>query len=459
MTGPFDLQRLHELCGSLLPEAGGNGQAFRVVRALGPLGALVLRPDVLARAVAWQREMNGELGPLPPAPVRLVQRGQVGILLATRNPAALPLLRPAFVLPVEWRRGDASSPLLPTGLAVLADAVLRDLGLSGLSLHLASWLERDGADFSALDVSPDSAWAALAAAAIVTDDGGATLPDVLVSAAWTREQDQRGWVARVDHVPEKLDAALAEGARVVLLPQENAIEAAAWRDRNPRALIEIRHLSNAPGAPRRVLAPVLHALEAAPARAAGASFKQRSNYYIRMPEEGLNEYYRDELLDEVVAEMRPQVEDHPPLRDVSGLVIIASKSWSLGPLLASLFDPQRMLILHDGALPGPTRILSASLPTCGRSGRPDRHVQAVECEPGKTFSDDVAAAVAAFAGDADADRIVIDLTAGYRDFHFAVLSSLPRNAEVVFVHAPQDRRHPRVRPGTERLRRLVIPAR
>ena len=459
MSVRLDLPRLHALCGAELPAEGGNTAAGHVVVALGPLAPLWLEPEVLDRAHAWRCEMTGEPCTPRPRAARLLERGQIGILLATQHAPPLPLLRPAFVLPVTWQRGSDFSPRLPAGLAAFAAKVLRDIEINGLSLHLPAWLENSTADFSALEFSPCSAWAALAAGAIVARQGSVTRPDVLVSAAWTPESPSRGWIAPVDGVDAKLDAALAAGAGIVLLPQENALEAAAWRARHPDATIEIRHLSNVPGEPQRVLAPVLHALEAAPSRAADASFATCSDYFVRMPEEGHNEYYRDELVADVAAQLRRQVEGDDRLRGVNRLVIIASKSWSLGILLASLFDPGEVLVLHDGGLDASLQTLLQTLPAHGRAGRPPRVVRAARCRPGVTFADDVAAALAAFAAPGGGGRIAIDLTAGYRDFHFAVLSALPPNAEVVFVHAPQDRRHARVKPGTEQLRRLAIPGR
>lgn len=459
MSGRLDLPRLHALCGTHLPAVGGNTRASEIVAAFGPLAPLWLRLEVLDRAHAWRCEMTGE--PVTPRPraARLLDRGQIGILLATQHAPPLPLLRPAFVLPVVWQSGGGISRRLPAGLAAFAARVLRDIGIDGLSLHLPAWLENSTVDLSALEFSPDSAWAALAAGAIVARQGGVTRPDVLVSAAWMQESTTRGWIASVDGVDAKLDAAVAAGAGIVLLPQENAPQAADWRARHPEAVIEIRYLSNPPSEPQRALAPVLHALEAAPLRAADASFATCSDYFVRMPEEGHNEYYRDELVADVAAQLRPGVEGDERLRDVSRLVVIASKSWSLGILLASLFDPSDVLVLHDGGLDASLRMLLQELPVHGRSGRPPRAVQAARCRPGPTFADDVAAELAVFAAAAGGGRIAIDLTAGYRDFHFAVLSALPPNAEVVFVHAPQDRRHARVKPGTEQLRRLAIPGR
>jgi hypothetical protein len=459
MGKPLDIGRLHELCGRLLPEAGGNTRARDIVRGLGPLAALWLRPEVLDRAHAWHCEMTGGASSPRPGIGPAVARGQIGILLATEAPDSLPLLRPAFVLPVEWRSGGRSSPLLPAGLAAFGDKVLRDIGIPGLSLHLASWLERDGGDLSGLAFSPDSAWASLAAGAIVASQGGLTLPDVFVSAAWSRDDARRGWITRVEHVAAKLDAAAEAGAAIVLLPRENDAEAAAWQAQNPGKRLDVRHLSNATGDPQRALADVLHALEATPTRAAGATFEECAAYYVRMPEAGHNEYYRDELAAEVVARMRPQVDAAPRLRDVDRLVIIASRSWSLGVLLTLLFDPPHVLVLHDGGLNQAAHVLMGELPTVGRNGLSPRAVTEARCCPGDTFPEEVAAALNAFASDAVQGTVAIDLTAGYRDFHFAVLAALPPKAEAVFVHAPQDRRHWRVRPGTEQLRRLIVPGR
>lgn len=459
MSGRLDLPRLHALCGAKLPAVGGNHAAAEIVAALGPLAPLWLEDEVLDRAHAWRCEMMGEPCSARPPTAPVVERGQVGILLATRRSPPLPLLRPAFVLPVVWQAGGEFSRRLPAGLAACAAGVLRDVGIDGLSLRLPVWLEESSANLSALEFSAASAWATLAAGAIVAEQGGVTRPDVLVSAAWTPESPTRGWIGSVDGVDAKLDAAVAVGAGLVLLPQENAPEAARWRARHPDVAIEIRHLSNLPGEPRRVLAPVLHALEAAPSRAADDPFDVRSDYFVRMSDEGSNEYYRDELVADVLPRLRPQVDGDDRLRDMSRLVIIASKSWSLGILLASLFDPCDVLVLHDGGLSSPLQMLERTLPSCGRVGRPPREVRSAHCRPGPTFGDDVAAALAAFAAADHAGRIVIDLTAGYRDFHFSVLSALPSNAEVVFVHATQDRRYSRAQPGTERLRRLVIPGR
>ena len=203
MTLPLELVRLSALCGSELPEVGRGAAAWNVETSLrspgmlGPLAGSWLRAEVLSLARRWQREMHGEPGGTPGVNAAPIERGQIGILLATQNAKSFPLLRPAFVLPVEWRRAGRSSDLLPAGMADFANSVLRDVGVADLSLHLAALLEKSGTDLSGLRFSYESAWAALAAGAIVAKQQGATLPDVLVSAAWTSADGRPGWIAGI----------------------------------------------------------------------------------------------------------------------------------------------------------------------------------------------------------------------------------------------------------------------
>jgi hypothetical protein len=50
MRPRLSLARLQELCGRELPERNAGGQAFRVVKQLGDIGRLWLRPEVIDRA-------------------------------------------------------------------------------------------------------------------------------------------------------------------------------------------------------------------------------------------------------------------------------------------------------------------------------------------------------------------------------------------------------------------------
>ena len=55
--------------------------------------------------------------------------------------------------------------------------------------------------------------------------------------------------------------------------------------------------------------------------------------------------------------------------------------------------------------------------------------------------------------------MVVDITAGYRHYGFAILAALPANAVVTCIHAQLDSRYSSVVPGTERLYVLDIPGR
>lgn len=464
MTSPLDLARIQALCGMPLPERGGGWHAWHaetVLAAPGGLGLLAgswLRDEVIARARVWQSEMNGEPTAPPNSNAVRLKRGQIGILLATENSTSFPLLRPAFVLPVEWRRGERSSALLPAGMADFAAAVLYDIGGSDLCLHLAASLEEAGTNLSGLRFSYESAWAALAAGAIVAKQQGATRPDVLVSAAWTNADGRPGWIAGIGQVQDKLDEAAAHGARIVLLPQENAIEAGQWRDRNPDSPLDIRHLSNVPGDPERVLAPVLQALEAEPSRAAGASLEERCGYFTRMARAEQNKYYRKELLDDIVVRMRPFVTSDSRFEGIEQLVLIASTSASLGFLSVRLFDPNRVLVVHDGQHARDTAELIDGLAITGRPTNMPRYVEPAQCRPDNNFAADVKAALRRCSVNGGG-RILLDLTAGYRHYVFAILSALPENAVVTCIHAEMDGRYSSVKPGTERLSVLDIPGR
>jgi hypothetical protein len=432
-----------------------------VVEEFGPLADLWLRPEVVDRSWAWRGEMNGEPVVAPAAASPTLARGQCGLLLVTAHAASFPRLRPAFVLPVEWRREARASPLLPDGLAgfsaaVLGDLGLGDLGLGGLSLHLPDWLTSRGVDLSGLRFAYDSAWASLAAGAIVADQGGATLPDVMASAAWNHEQPTRGWFKRIEGLADKLDAAVAAGARVVFAPRENLTDVEAWRAARPDVTLDIQLLSNATDVPAKALAPVLVALEAMPTLKTGADFEQRSRYYVRLPPSAKDRYHRDELLEDLVGRLRPQVEAAWAFPASDRLALVVSKSWSLALLVVRLFDPAHVLLLHDGKLNDVLGILEAELPVNGRAGRARRTVTAAECRPGGTFVGDIRAAVMRFA--AGAPSVVVDATAGYKDFQFSILSNLPANALAMYIATDQDLLHASAVPGTERVRVLSIPS-
>jgi len=453
----LDLARLQELCGSDLPQRGGGDHAVTVVHELGPLANVWLRPEVIDRARAWRDAVNeipaSENRWVAPSP----ERGQIGILLATHNPETLPLLRPAFVLPVEWRRGEKNSQRLPIGLADEARRVLEDLELVEPSLHLASWLEEMDADFSALEFTTDSAWAALAAGAIVTHEGGVTLPDVMVSAAWTRERQKgQGRIRSVQSIDHKLAAAAACGAKWIFVPQENRHEVEALAADHPGRELQIDYLPNLSTVPRAAIATVVSALQAKPTRDAGADFAQRSNYYVRMPRPKQDTYYRDELLAEVVAMLEPSVRDDQHLLDIDGIVIIVSESKSIVHLMVGLFDPARVLLLYDGKMAETISDLVDSLAGMPRADGQTRQVTHVQLPEDNALLEGLIQQVSLFSQ--NCRRVAVDLTSGYRHYMFSLVAALPGNGVPMYFDTKLDEVYRTVRPETTDLHVVQLPS-
>jgi len=454
---PVDDEGLRLHCGSELPEKGPGRRADAIIEWMGePLARAWLRKHVIDAAEARRAAVYGAAASTRSAsPPRDGTPGRCRLLLVTKGSESLPLLRPGLVLPVDWRRtptAGGSSPRLPRGLAAFADDVLSDLGITGLSLHLPKEYDAGGVDLSGLSVSLDSAWAALAAGAVVASGDGVTKADVMVTAAWSRasRQGTKGWIRSVEGIPAKLDAAIEAGARVVFVPRADEAAVSQWRCGG--ATLDIRFLSNAEMEPRAAIAALLEMLEVPPTRAAGDPFDRRCDYYTRMPERLADAYYRTELLEEAAERVR--VPDDPRLREARKLAFIAGRNLAVPFLLARRFDPDQVLVLHDGRLTGDElETCERDLPALGRAGRPDRAVIVRCCDPGN-LAVDVARHVAAFEAGFPPGRLLSDLTPGYRAFNLALLGATPTGGLRAFVHSDQapGAAGSRVRPGNEDLR-------
>ena len=455
------LEELAKLC-SRWPTSRRGQHAATVVRRLGaPLARVWAKPDVIAAAEAYHRELYGlPAQPLVAVPAGVTTaRGRCQLLLVTKGYRDLPLLRPAFILPVEWRRvaeAGESSPRLPGGLAEFATTVLADVTVDGLSLHLPVEYEEAGVDLSALQFGHESAWAALAAGAMIFNEQGAMLRDIMATARWSAERSGRtsGWVMPVEGVVEKLTAATAAGARLVFVSRENRADVERWRALGGDGP-EIRELSSQiKPSPAAAIADLLEAIELPPTRAADDSFDRRRDYHLRMPATMADDYYREELLADVCDRLRGRLPSDPRLAEVRRLVFIASQSLSVPYLLTSLFNPNHILVLHDGAIGEPTlaRCLR-DLATLGRAaGEPPRGVQTSSCDP-ENLEAAVAARVAGFEETCPQGRLLVDLTPGYRAFNLALLAAAPAAAVTAFVHSPQSGKQPgRSRAGAEELR-------
>jgi len=431
--------------------AGHDGQRgalpSRIIdRLREPLARAWLNPEVVDAAEAYTFELHG--AKIPPStrkrPPPTPSRGRCQLLLVTKSKETLSILRPAFVLPVDWRpskeSGD-SSLRLPRGLASFAEQVLRDVEVKGLSLHLPKEFEEAGVDLSGLEFGYESAWAALAAGAIIFDTQGPR-SDVMATAAWRADADQseKGLINRVEGVQEKLTAAAEVGGKIVFLPRENVADVEDWKDKNPGIGIGIKicFLSNAVTKPRAAVGELLQSLGIPPSQAAGDPFEDRCKYHEQMANEEADDYYRRELLAEACERLRRSTGD----LNVCRLAFIASKSLAVPLLLASLFNPHHVLVLHDGNIDkSKLERLTDAIKAIGRdeSAGP-RGVQVVLCDKDRLVPD-VARHVQDFEA-STSGKLLVDLTTGYRAFNLALLESAPPDALKAFIHSPQKKDRP-----------------
>lgn len=452
---------IESLRGRFATQEPSSSEAATIKQELRPLGELWLQPHVLEAAARHRRSLYGVTESSQPndrSPLK--SRGGCWVLLAS-SAAGHPLLRDAFTLPLEWRRGGQHSRRLPSGLAEEADRILGTLGIGGLSLHLQSQLEQGGRSLASLAFGYESAWAALAAGAIIFDQGGENFGDVLVSAAWQAEEGSptvagsRGHFAVVTGIAAKIKAAAAHGTRLLFLPKANEAEARQVVSRDEQAFkaIDLRFLESTTATPRVALRGVLGELESPPTRRDGWEFDDRARYHLRMPLEKAEEYYINELVDEVVERLKPGLPADPRLREIDRLVLVASDSRGGAYLLTKLFHPRAVLILHDGALrEAEERVcaLAAGIEQLARCGGRSLSVQIQECAPGARFEQEVKDVVAAWAARDTSARVFIDVTLGHRDFLFALLATVPGNAIVGYLKTKK--RNQRFEAGTEQLR-------
>jgi len=456
----------HELIESLRSTYASRfptpSEAARIKQDLRPLGDFWLLPAVLAAAADQSRALYMDSAASPAAPAQRrsrTSRGGCWVLLASSDPEH-PLLRDAFVLPLEWRRGGQHSLHLPQGLAEEAERILTAVGIEGLSLHLQAELEAAAGSLEGIRFRYESAWAALAAGAIIFDQGGENFGDVLVSAAWQPETDatiatHTGHLAHVNGIAAKVVAATSHGARLLFLPRANEEEARAGVAALGAAAagIDLRFIEGTPAQPRDALRAILAELESPPTRRDGWGFEHRASYHRRLSADRGERYYVEELLDDVVDRLMPRVLADHRLQGINRLVLVASTSPGGAFLLTQLFDPAQVLVLHDDNLPGgqpAVAELAGRLHSLPRAAGGSRQVQTREIATGDDFETRVKRIVCEWIGSEDDKRIFIDVTLGHRDFLFALLAAAPPGAVVGYLTS--EKQGPRAIVGTEKLK-------
>ena len=434
-------------------------EAARITQDLRPLGDFWLRPDVLAAAADHSQALYPDSAPSQAVPEQRRPRKSSGgcwVLLASSDPGH-PLLRDAFVLPLEWRREEQHSLRLPRGLAEEAERILAAVGIEGLSLHLQAELKETGGSLEEIAFRYESAWAALAAGAIILDQGGENFGDLLVSAAWQPEPGAgaAGHLSHVNGIAAKVEAAAAHCARLLFLPRANEEEARAAAAALGAAAsgIELRFIASTTAKPRDALQAILLELESPPTRRDGWGFDHRVRYHRRLSADRGERYYVDELLDDVVDRLMLRVRADHRLQGINRLVLVASTSPGGAFLLTQLFDPGEVLLVHDDNLPGGQPVvaeLAGRLHSLPRAAGGSRQVQSHEIATGDDFQTQVQHIIREWIGSEDAKQIFIDVTLGHRDFLFALLAAAPPGAVIGYLTSEKE--GSRAIAGTENLK-------
>jgi hypothetical protein len=451
MSARITPELLHQVCGHPL-EGLDPGRAFDAACALGDLAAWCLPPRVLDLAAGldptfaplWERL-------LPPA-----DPGACTVLFVKEKPPKedqpekLPLLRPAFLLPLVWRADTEDDRGLPPALVRFAEQVRQDLaGVRAVAgrrwgLHRSGWT----CDLGALDgVTVESGWAPLAAGLWLRAHDICPRPGVLATGRWNRRD---GGVAVVEGLADKLAVAdewRDRGVQTVFVPAAQKEEATAWK-RDAGSPLEVGFLDAVEPDLVSALRPYLARLGAPPTL--HDSFEARTEYFRILHTGTSSDYYLDFLLPDILRDRRAQVASRYPGWRPVHFVTIISKSPELALLGPQVVGAQRCLLLHT---PEPEQ------KTVMARVRGRLEDQGLECRPGEfatgpDMAGQLKAPVAAFLRDiASAEDVVFDLTPGNKLMTRVLEALAPAGSWLVYLQH-DFRPDRRADPGSEWVVRL-----
>jgi len=306
-----------------------------------------LTPEVLMRAaendsIPDDYRAQWRLTPQLPA-----THGACWVIFATDLRGPLPLLRPAFVLPLRWVQGQKHSPRLPAALKQLATEVAASFPGGSFTdgcdwgLQLAD--ELGNMDLGAMPLDCQSGWAALAAGLQVAAEGGIPDPQVWATGSW----DGRTGVQPVDGLKPKLDLAAEFGARAFFVPSVQAEEAAQLTSG-----IDIGRLQMGEREPSRAFAELALRLETPPPPPRNPddreAFERCVDYYSKRPRgrPGTAQFYWSHLLPTITRRCRSQVLSEYGAWRPTHMVTIVSGSPELVLLAARALDVRHCLLLY-----------------------------------------------------------------------------------------------------------------
>lgn len=280
--------------------------AMRTALRFGALARWWLHSEVLARAAAFAPEYQQHWchQGMPQ------EIGVCTILFVARQPDKYQLLRPVFLLPVQWQPEKEHDPSLPAGLRALADAVLKELRcydrLLGRpwGLRMVARCPRLADD---LPLSWESAWASLAGGVLLAEAGLRPDPQVWVSSCWTPGEG----VQDIDGLARKLELATEEKVAEFFLPAWRVGAARRWLE--PRGhQMDLGLLPAGEPNPIKALQPYLARLGLPPG--SGEAWDLRRAYY-RLQSRGrpkTDDYYWTCLLPTIVQYHRAAMQEKWP---------------------------------------------------------------------------------------------------------------------------------------------------
>jgi hypothetical protein len=449
MTTRLDGPALGQACGASLASLSA-AQAARCVGALGWLAPWLLLPEVLEKAAAHQPAYRRycDRPRLPAAP------GGCWVMFA--RPADLPLLRPAFVLPVCWRHGRDHDPCLPGPLRTLARFVHDQVvGTAGdrWGLFLAVPEGEEPRDLSGLDgdaVGADSGWAALAGGLCLGRDDLSPDPEVWATAAW----DAQFGVGRVDPrgVGAKLTLAAEWGVRRLFLPAQNQPELAEWKKEGGRLEVELlAPVARSPHA-LRLLAAYTEQLGISPT--VEAPLRVRHAYYSRLGRSRADGFYWTHFLAEAIERCRGRLrQDHPDCQPTHLVTVVGNQAPVVG-MAPAVLEVQRCLLLYEEKKQEDwfKRIEKNRDDVSALLGQRGTEVESVGVRLGERVAEleKITAAVVRFAAGVAPGQLAFDLTPGYKSLSLELEAAAPPGSWLLYCRHKQTGADNRVEPGTER---------
>jgi hypothetical protein len=425
------------------PPALPSRQAIEAVRRLDGLAPWWLRPVVLARAGQRSEALRGQ-AQRPALPGGL---GACWIVLEMKHQAGL--LRPAVLLPLRWQAQTSHSDSLPPALRQLAMQVVEQVGAAGWGLHLhdEAGLQRvDLGRLSVKEATVDSGWAALLGGLVLARQDRLPRTDVWASAAW----HPRVGIGPVKGLAAKLEVAREWAASQMFVPAENerdALEALAGSD---GIKVEVLRPASHPE-PVKLLRGYLAALGAEPGPDEPLAIR-KDHYENILTSRDADDYYRRCLLHDAASHCAEQLRQGEPDWEPTHLVTVVGQLnaiVALGPLAVGA---RRCLLLHqvDDKEQIPPEIENSLAQVCASLA-----TRGLDCVRGPLLigkreieRQTVAEHLRSFCRDVPAEKVVYDLTPGFKPLSLALAELAPPGSWLIYCRHRQKQNRPE--PGTER---------